>query len=426
MAKIVSLADNSESTSPNSSNVNVYATGNTPMQVILSAGEQVTIAGLNGGNPITTSPFSFSYNASTFPSGLSPVVTTTTPSLAQSVISFGSSTSSSNIVNWTNVPNATSYVVRRSLNSDMSSPVTIYTGTLLTYTDNGLTSSTTYYYSVTASATGYTSSLSNTASKATSASGGTYTLTLNLVGTDVGYTPSWPSGFPNGVGTFTAGEVVTIILEFDGYSVDIPGIDSLVMDGNKSITITATKNPPVFIPQNFNIGSDGVTKSPGKLVIAALNYNLKAVLSNPGEEYFSSLSITGIQAFWHPSMLQTNTYVITGLTSANEPLAGSDIKSGIGYEEAAMVLKTPTGQISTGFYLPQATTSGWRTLGVKGTTNWMIYSFYSINGGNNWYPLDGGIPFDSGILKTAPLYGQVSMSESRDGLTIDLIKYLTI
>jgi len=75
MSSIKSLADNSVSTYPTDSNVNVYATGSTPMQVILSSGEEVTIAELNGGSPITTSPFDFTYNSSTFPSGVNPVVT---------------------------------------------------------------------------------------------------------------------------------------------------------------------------------------------------------------------------------------------------------------------------------------------------------------------------------------------------------------
>jgi len=172
MAKIISLIDNSESVSPNSSNVNVYATGNTPMQVTLGSGEQVTIAGLNGGNPITTSPFNFSYNASTFPSGLSPVVTTTTPTLAQSVISFGSVSTSTIALIWTSVQYATNYVVRRSLNSSMTGATQIYSGSLLGFTDSGLSAGTTYYYDVTASAVGYNPSTSIAYSRDTNASVG--------------------------------------------------------------------------------------------------------------------------------------------------------------------------------------------------------------------------------------------------------------
>lgn len=100
-------------------------------------------------------------------------IATTTPSLAQTTITFGTSTTTQNLVNWTAVTNATSYVVERSLNSNMSSPTTIYTGALLNYTDTGLTASTTYYYRITASATNYISSVSDIASKSTAASAGT-------------------------------------------------------------------------------------------------------------------------------------------------------------------------------------------------------------------------------------------------------------
>lgn len=75
MAIIKSLVDNSASTSPTASTITANASGDTPMQVILSGGEQVTLTGINGGNPITTSPFNFTYNSSLFPSGINPVVT---------------------------------------------------------------------------------------------------------------------------------------------------------------------------------------------------------------------------------------------------------------------------------------------------------------------------------------------------------------
>lgn len=105
---------------------------------------------------------------------------TPTPALNASTVTFGTSTATSNIVNWSTVTNATSYVVRRADNSAMTGSTTIYTGSLLTFTDNGLTASTTYYYNVTASATGYTSSTSATAIKATSSAGGGFTVNRRL------------------------------------------------------------------------------------------------------------------------------------------------------------------------------------------------------------------------------------------------------
>lgn len=80
--------------------------------------------------------------------------------LAQSVITFGSVSTNSIQVNWNAVEHATSYQLLRSLSSDMSGAVTRYTGSLMGFTDTGLTPNTTYYYQVIASAVGYLSSTS--------------------------------------------------------------------------------------------------------------------------------------------------------------------------------------------------------------------------------------------------------------------------
>lgn len=111
------------------------------------------------------------------------------PALAATSVTFGTSTSTQNVVNWSLVTNATNYLLKRSLNSGMTSPTTAYTGSLLTYTDTGLSPSTTYYYTVTASATGYTSSISSVANKTTDASGGA-TLVANFLLSDGSATQS--------------------------------------------------------------------------------------------------------------------------------------------------------------------------------------------------------------------------------------------
>ena len=57
---------------------------------------------------------------------------------------------------WTAVTDATGYVLQRS--ADQTTWTTVYTGTLLTYTDTGLTASTPYYYRLAASQSGGTTS----------------------------------------------------------------------------------------------------------------------------------------------------------------------------------------------------------------------------------------------------------------------------
>lgn len=59
------------------------------------------------------------------------------------------------VTNWADVPNATNYVLERSLSNSFTSPVVVYSGSVSGYTNTGLTNGTTYYYRVKAQAPGY-------------------------------------------------------------------------------------------------------------------------------------------------------------------------------------------------------------------------------------------------------------------------------
>lgn len=84
-----------------------------------------------------------------------PIAAATANSLSQITVSWGS------------IPNAQSYTVERSTSSDFSSVVTTSGITTLSSVQSGLLAGTTYYFRVTALASGYNSTTSNSISKAT-------------------------------------------------------------------------------------------------------------------------------------------------------------------------------------------------------------------------------------------------------------------
>lgn len=102
--------------------------------------------------------------------------------LASPTVSFGTKTANSIVVNWTAVTNATSYTVKRNTSNTETGASTIYTGNLLTFTDTGRSASTTYYYFVVPTATGYTPGTAGSGSAATiadTAPAGTYLLAVD-------------------------------------------------------------------------------------------------------------------------------------------------------------------------------------------------------------------------------------------------------
>ncbi len=95
-----------------------------------------------------------------------------TSRIATPTVTFGTVTSSSIVVNWTNETGRTSSVLERATSADFSVGLTtLYTGGNLTFTDTGLSASTTYYYRVRESGIGYLDSLYGTAGQATSGGG---------------------------------------------------------------------------------------------------------------------------------------------------------------------------------------------------------------------------------------------------------------
>ena len=94
------------------------------------------------------------------------------PQLSSPVLSFATSTTSQNVINWTAPTNATGYVLQRADDSGYTlNLVSIYTGSLLTFTDTGRAAGTTYYYRVKATGTGYADSPYATGNKTTAAAG---------------------------------------------------------------------------------------------------------------------------------------------------------------------------------------------------------------------------------------------------------------
>lgn len=62
------------------------------------------------------------------------------------------------LLQWATVPNATNYFIEKSIDVLFTVPIPLYSGLGLTYSDNGLTASTQYWYRIKASATGYNDS----------------------------------------------------------------------------------------------------------------------------------------------------------------------------------------------------------------------------------------------------------------------------
>ncbi|WP_214228658.1 hypothetical protein [Pedobacter sp. B4-66] len=91
--------------------------------------------------------------------------------LATPVLSFGTATGDSIPVNWTAVTNGTTYTVERASSVTFADAVVIYSGSLLTFTDIGLTPVTQYFYRVRATANGFNGSNYATGNKTTDVAG---------------------------------------------------------------------------------------------------------------------------------------------------------------------------------------------------------------------------------------------------------------
>lgn len=111
--------------------------------------------------------------------------------LSPPVITFGTSTSSQNVINWTRPTNGVTSVLQVYISGSWTE---IYNGTALTYTHTGLTDSTSYDYRVKAVASGYGDSSWATGTKSTSSSGGDANLMAGYDYLNLGYLTG--SGFP--------------------------------------------------------------------------------------------------------------------------------------------------------------------------------------------------------------------------------------
>lgn len=78
--------------------------------------------------------------------------------LATPTLSFGTPQGDSVQVNWTTVANGTTYTLQRDISDTFANAVTVYSGSLSTYLNVGLTPVTKYYYRLRATATGFSGS----------------------------------------------------------------------------------------------------------------------------------------------------------------------------------------------------------------------------------------------------------------------------
>jgi hypothetical protein len=179
-APVVSLLGNNTSSQiaiqwaaiTNATSYDVYQNG---VKIGNTANLNYTITGLTASTQYTFTvksiPTASGYTASAFSNNLtsSTAAAPTLPKLATPVLSFGTSTVNSNIINWGQIGNATSYTLQYNNGSTWT---TIYTGALLTFTHSSLIASTNYSYRVLATASGYTDSDYGTGNKTTAAASG--------------------------------------------------------------------------------------------------------------------------------------------------------------------------------------------------------------------------------------------------------------
>jgi hypothetical protein len=120
------------------------------------------------------------------------------PTLSAPVISFGTSTTSQNVINWTTVTHATGYVLEYNNSGTWTN---LYTGALLTFTHTGLTANTSYEYRVRAIATGYNASNNTVGSKSTNPASVSTPLIFANLASNIVYNSTANSYKPTYIGT---------------------------------------------------------------------------------------------------------------------------------------------------------------------------------------------------------------------------------
>lgn len=166
--------------------------------------------------------------------------TTASPKLATPAnFAVTGKTNGSIALNWDDVANATGYIVERSL-TGTSGWSQVYSGAISSYTDTGLTPSTTYYYRVFATAVGYTNSDYATISDITS-SGAITTLTEAILVLKYGQSNDVGRGDPD-----AANEVVvpTGVYEYVPNTNSVKQLtDPTGMSGDYSQATSRSMNP---------------------------------------------------------------------------------------------------------------------------------------------------------------------------------------
>jgi hypothetical protein len=138
--------------------------------------------------------------------------------LAAPAIDCAVDSTTSILVTWLPVSNATSYTLERATDNIFTQNLTsVYTGSNTTYTDTGRTTGTVYYYRIKASATNFTDS--------------THGISAGMAGTISNITMSGSLTIDGSVTTYPPGTIITIAAGFFQNGVDISNVENITIDG---------------------------------------------------------------------------------------------------------------------------------------------------------------------------------------------------
>lgn len=264
------------------------------------------------------------------------------PPLTAPVLSFGPSTSTQNVINWTAPANATGYVLQVLVDVTWT---TIYTGPLLTYTHTGLTASTNYEYRIKATAPGYADSPYATGSKETGAGGGYVverSISLDLQG-------EFGNTIEGDTVTWNTWKATNAALQVDGGAV----ISNLVTESNVATTIGAVN---VGAWNGASAGTGGAT-GPRPYPLAAINggftlssdVGLKFTGANPAKFYQIYVLSADSEANAAVDITAGGT-TINVISTNNYPVDGSDRYTNAAVAKFYNIVPNGAGEFTVSFH----------------------------------------------------------------------------
>jgi len=267
------------------------------------------------------------------------VITLTTPATP----SFTSATSSGVTVNWSADQYATSYELQRDTTSLFASPATIYTGSALSFTDSGLSSSSTYYYRVKAMASGYADSgfaegsTTTPAGALTSLTSWTTLQNVTLTTDTLTYNDSTfaDNGAGLATGTILASTVAQVQFQCEPFALSGEGATgalgvatntNLYGEANMLISIERETDGTVhgrYGSSYWNTSSGALTNASGYLRIRTDGTNINAEYSTDGSTWTLGYQVT------QPASLLYIQVSISGAAGGNQRIVGNIQGSGL-------------------------------------------------------------------------------------------------